>query len=85
MFILYNKHIHKHYPIYLIMMTDVAVVEERISHNTFKCSLIILLQKVLIVRYEHNQQFYMKIILYTGKTKNDFDVTFVSALLSPNQ
>jgi len=31
---LYNKHINKHCPIYLIMMTDAAVVEERISHNT---------------------------------------------------
>ena len=34
-FILYNKHINKHYPIYLIMMTDVAVVDEQIPHNTF--------------------------------------------------
>ena len=57
MFILYNKHINKHYPTYLIMMTDLAVVEERISHNTFSLSLIILLQKVLIVIYKYNQQF----------------------------
>jgi len=35
MFILYNKHINKHYQIYLMMVTDVAVVEEKISHNTF--------------------------------------------------
>jgi len=35
MFFLCNKHINKYYPIYLIMMTDVAVVEEKISHNTF--------------------------------------------------
>ena len=35
MFILYNKDINKHYPIYLMMMTDVEVVEEKISHNTF--------------------------------------------------
>jgi len=33
---LYNKHIYKHYQIYLIiMMTDVAVAEEKISHDTF--------------------------------------------------
>jgi len=33
---LYNKHTYKHYQIYLIiMMTDVAVVEKKISHNTF--------------------------------------------------
>jgi len=35
-------------------MTDVAVVEEKISHNTFQFSLIILFQKVQIVIYEHN-------------------------------
>jgi len=34
MFILYNKHTNNHYSIYLTM-TDVAVVEEQISHNTF--------------------------------------------------
>jgi len=36
MFILYNKHINKHYPIYLITMTDVAVAIYliKISHNT---------------------------------------------------
>jgi len=35
-FILYNKHINNHYQIYLIiMMTHVAVVEEKILHNTF--------------------------------------------------
>jgi len=32
---LYDKHINKHCPIYLIMMTDVAVVAERLSHSTF--------------------------------------------------
>jgi len=39
------------------MMTNVAVVEEEIPHNTFLFSLIISLQKVLIAIYEHNQQF----------------------------
>jgi len=34
-FILYNKHINKHYPIYSITMTHVAVVEEKNSHNNF--------------------------------------------------
>jgi len=35
-FVLFNKHINMHYQIYLIiMMTDAAVVEEKISHNTF--------------------------------------------------
>jgi len=54
-FVLYNKHINKHYQIYLlIMMTDAAVAEAKISHNTFKFQLIILLQKVLIVIYEHD-------------------------------
>jgi len=54
-FILYNKHINKHYQIYLIiMMTDIAVVEENISHNTFQFYLIILLQKVLMIIYEHD-------------------------------
>ena len=33
-FILYKKHINNHYQICLIMMTDVAVAEEKISHST---------------------------------------------------
>ena len=54
-FILYNKHINNYYQIYLIiMMTDIAVVEENISHNTFQFYLIILLQKVLMIIYEHD-------------------------------
>jgi len=35
-------------------MTDIAVVEENISHNTFQFYLIILLQKVLMIIYEHD-------------------------------
>ena len=32
---LYDKRINKHCTIYLVMMTDVAVAEEKISHSTF--------------------------------------------------
>jgi len=34
-FILYSKHINRHYLICLIIITRVAVLEEKISDNTF--------------------------------------------------
>jgi len=35
MFIRYNKYINKRYPIYLMIVTNVALVDEKISHSTF--------------------------------------------------
>lgn len=50
---LYDTHINKYCPIYLTTMTDVAVVEKRISQSTFFLISIDCFE-TLVVIYGHN-------------------------------
>jgi len=62
MFILYNKHVNKHYPIYLITMTDVAVVvtmtdvavAEKKHHPIYLITMTDVAVAIYLIEISHN-------------------------------